>query len=223
MRFFVKVSLFVCFALTAFAQGERGTITGTVSDPAGAVVPAAAISAKNTETGATYNSETTATGNYTLNSLPPGLYDVTASAAGFSRSVEQGLRVNVAMTIRVDVVLKIGSATESITITDDALKRLVEPLRARTDAAIIITADHGNAEELLDPLTGGEDTQHSTRNVPAVFIAAGLEASAEKGKSLESLAQESPIGTLVDIAPSALYLLGIDKPNEMTGSRLITA
>jgi hypothetical protein len=120
MRYFVKLSLFVCLALTAFAQGDRGTITGTVSDPAGAVVPAAAISAKNTDTGATYDSVTTATGNFTLNSLPPGLYDVTVSAAGFSKSVQQGLRVNVAMTIRVDVVLKIGASTESITITGGA-------------------------------------------------------------------------------------------------------
>lgn len=111
---------------------------------------------------------------------------------------------------------------KSITITDEALKRLVEPLRARTDAVIIITADHGNAEELLDPLTGGEDTQHSTRNVPAIFIARGLEGAADHSKSLESLAQESPIGTLVDIAPSALYLLGVEKPTEMTGSRLVT-
>ena len=120
MRLFVKLSLFVCLALTAFAQGDRGTITGTVSDPAGAVVPAAAVSAKSTDTGAAYDTETTATGNFTLNSLPPGLYDVTVSAAGFSKSVEQGLRVNVAMTIRVDVVLKLGSSTESITVTGGA-------------------------------------------------------------------------------------------------------
>jgi len=120
MRLFVKLSLFVCLALTAFAQGDRGTITGTVSDPAGAVVPAAAVSAKSTDTGASYDTETTATGNFTLNSLPPGLYDVTVSAAGFSKSVEQGLRVNVAMTIRVDVVLKLGSSTESITVTGGA-------------------------------------------------------------------------------------------------------
>ena len=120
MRFIVKASLFVCFALTAFAQGDRGTITGTVSDPAGAVVPAAAVSARNTETGVTNETQTTATGNYTLNSLPPGLYDVTVSAAGFSKSVQAGLRVNVAMTIRVDVVLKLGASTESITVTGGA-------------------------------------------------------------------------------------------------------
>lgn len=140
--------------------------------------------------------------------------------------IDDNARLYVINVANPDMIAHTGNldaTIKSITITDDALKRLVEPLRARSDAAIIITADHGNAEELIDPLTGGEDTQHSTRNVPAVFIAAGLEASADANKNLESLAQESPIGTLVDIAPSVLYLLNIEKPNEMTGSRLITA
>ncbi len=117
----------------------------------------------------------------------------------------------------------LAASTQAMTITDDALKRMLEPIRARSDSAIIITADHGNAEELIDPLTGGEDTQHSTRNVPAIFIVPGLEHEQDLQRNLEALAQESPVGTLVDIAPSALYLLGIEQPKEMTGSRLITA
>jgi 2,3-bisphosphoglycerate-independent phosphoglycerate mutase len=114
------------------------------------------------------------------------------------------------------------ATVEAIEITDQCLKKLISPLLKREDTAIIITADHGNAEELLDPLTGGEDTQHSTRNVPAVFIAPSLAQKEDTGKTLESLAQEAPIGTLVDIAPSVLHLLGIEKPDEMTGSRLVS-
>jgi 2,3-bisphosphoglycerate-independent phosphoglycerate mutase len=114
------------------------------------------------------------------------------------------------------------ATVKAIHVTDDCLKQVVEPLRAHPDIAVIITADHGNAEELLDPLTKGEDTQHSTRNVPALFVSQSLEGKQDSGKSLEALAQEAPIGTLVDIAPTALYMLGIDKPIEMTGSRLIS-
>lgn len=55
-----------------FAQSDRGTITGTVSDPASAVVPNAAVVAKNTETGAVYQTVTTATGNFTLASSRRG-------------------------------------------------------------------------------------------------------------------------------------------------------
>ncbi len=115
------------------------------------------------------------------------------------------------------------STVKAIRVTDDCLKQIIEPLRSRPDTVVIVTADHGNAEELIDPLTKGEDTQHSTRNVPAIFIAQGLEDKQDSEKSLESLEQEAPIGTLVDIAPTALYLLGIEKPNEMTGSRLIVS
>lgn len=111
---------------------------------------------------------------------------------------------------------------KAIKITDDCIRQLVEGLSKIPNIAIIITADHGNAEELIDPLTGGEDTQHSTRNVPAIFIAQGLEGARDSGKSLELLSDEAPIGTLVDIAPTALSMLGIEKPVEMTGSRLVS-
>ena len=115
-----------------------------------------------------------------------------------------------------------NSTVKAIKVTDDSLKSLLkEILRDKTNAAVI-TADHGNAEELIDPLTGGKDTQHSTRNVPAIFIIPGLEKSEGSGKSLSTLAGEAPIGTLVDIAPSTLYLLGLEEAEEMTGSRLIS-
>ena len=117
MRSFVESLLLLCVALTAFAQGDRGTITGTVADPANAMVAGAVVSARNTETGAQYDTVTTATGNYTLSSLPAGVYEVIVSAPGFSKSVQQGLRVQVAMTIRVDVILKVGSTNESITVS----------------------------------------------------------------------------------------------------------
>ena len=114
-------------------------------------------------------------------------------------------------------------ATEkAITITDDCLKQMVDQLKDNEETAIIITADHGNAEELIDPLTKGEDTQHSTRNVPAIIITPALKGKGNAEASLESLAMESPVGSLVDIAPTVLYMLGIEKPAEMTGSRLIS-
>jgi 2,3-bisphosphoglycerate-independent phosphoglycerate mutase len=114
------------------------------------------------------------------------------------------------------------ATVKAMKITDDCLEELCKKLVADSDNVIIITGDHGNAEELFDPLTGGEDTQHSTRNVPAIFIGKGLEEAENSGKNLLQLAEEMPIGTLVDIAPSILYLLGVEKPKEMTGSRLIT-
>jgi hypothetical protein len=67
----------------AFAQTDRGTITGTVSDPAGAVVANAVVEAKNTESGITFQAGTSATGNYTLAQVRVGTYEVNATSAGF--------------------------------------------------------------------------------------------------------------------------------------------
>lgn len=134
-------------------------------------------------------------------------------------------RLHVVNFANPDMIAHTGhfnASVEAIRVTDECLKQVIEPLRTNSDVALIITADHGNAEELLDPLTLGEDTQHSTRNVPAVFIAQTLEGKQNSGKSLEALVQEAPVGTLVDIAPTVLYLMGIGQPKEMTGSRLIS-
>jgi hypothetical protein len=116
MRIVSTTILFLATAAAAFAQSDRGTLTGTVTDPAGAVVPAAKVTAKNSETGAVSSTITTDTGNYTLPSLPIGSYELTVEAAGFNKSTQTGLRLQVAQTARVDVELRVGSSTESVTV-----------------------------------------------------------------------------------------------------------
>lgn len=100
----------------AFAQTDRGTITGTISDPAGAVIAAATIEAKNVDTGALYPTASSGTGNYTIAQLPAGTYDLSVTVPGFKKYVRQGLRVEVAANDRIDVTLEVGSNTESITV-----------------------------------------------------------------------------------------------------------
>jgi len=68
-----------------FAQSDRGTITGTVSDPAGAVVAGANVQAKNIETGVVFDTVTSATGNYTIGQLPVGSYEVDVTVQGFKK------------------------------------------------------------------------------------------------------------------------------------------
>src|SRR5215470_2145385 len=110
----------LALALPALAQSDRGTITGTVSDPAGALVPSAAVEIRNVETGAVYQAGTSATGNYTLAQLPAGQYELTVAVPGFKKFVRKSVTVNVAETYRVDVVLEVGSNTESVTVTEAA-------------------------------------------------------------------------------------------------------
>src|SRR5580704_13703874 len=118
LRAIVVCSLFA--AMVGFAQSDRGTITGTVSDPAGAVVANAPITAKNTGTGVEYSSATSATGNYTLLQLPPGSYQVNVTVPGFKKYSRSGLTVEVAQTLRIDISLEVGSASESVTVNESA-------------------------------------------------------------------------------------------------------
>src|ERR1700758_2104433 len=112
--------LLFTLALAAFAQSDRGTITGTIADPAGAVVANAPVQIKNIETGAVYQAASSATGNYTLSQLPAGQYEMTVTVAGFKKSVRQGVTVDVSQTYRVDVTLEVGSNAESVTVTEAA-------------------------------------------------------------------------------------------------------
>jgi Carboxypeptidase regulatory-like domain len=116
--FLLSAGLSFLFALSIFAQSDRGTITGTVSDPAGAVVAGAQIEARHVDSGTTYNVASTGTGNFTLAQLPIGNYELTVTVTGFKKFVRQNLTVGVASTSRVDVVLQVGATTESITVSE---------------------------------------------------------------------------------------------------------
>ena len=101
-----------------FASGPTGSITGTVTDPSGAVVPKARITVLNEATNAIRNAETNADGDFTVALLPPGRYRVMAENAGFRRSVLGDVTVDVDQTVRVDFALEIGAATEEVRVKE---------------------------------------------------------------------------------------------------------
>ncbi len=117
LRFLAAIFL---FALTALAQSDRGTITGTIVDPAGAVIPNASIEARNVDTGTVFPVASSGTGNYTIPELPAGTYEVDVTVSGFKKYIRPGLIVQAAQTIRVDVTLQVGNATESVTVNEEA-------------------------------------------------------------------------------------------------------
>ena len=129
------------------AQSDRGTVTGTVIDAAGAVIPGAALTLINTATGSVYTTVTTETGNYTVPSLPVGTYNLTASKPGFNKYVQEGIQVQVAVSLRIDVALQVGSSVESVTVTASAPLLKTES----AEQSFNITGDQVNAM----PLTQG--------------------------------------------------------------------
>ena len=119
MRLFGVSALLLACVSAGLAQTDRGTITGTISDPAGAVVPSANIEVKNSDTGAVFAGGTSATGNYVV-AVPAGRYELSVTVPGFKKYVRQNLQVTVATDVRQDVTLEVGSATESVTVEEAA-------------------------------------------------------------------------------------------------------
>lgn len=119
-RRFIKRLPFLCFltaivlicAAIAPAQEFRGTITGNVADPNGALVAGATVTVKNAETNISSTVVTNDQGSYTVRFLVPGKYTVSATAAGFKTSTIENVEVRVDDRLTVDVKLQVGTSAE---------------------------------------------------------------------------------------------------------------
>jgi len=126
MKTYTSLALFLCSMTALFAQSDRGVITGTVSDSTGALIPGARIVLTNTNTGANSDTVTTGTGNYTLLSLSAGTYSLKVSHPGFGLYEQAKIQVQVAVTTRVEIVLAIGSAAETIRVNAESTQLRTE-------------------------------------------------------------------------------------------------
>jgi 2,3-bisphosphoglycerate-independent phosphoglycerate mutase len=100
------------------------------------------------------------------------------------------------------------AAIKAVEAVDRQLTRVYQAVRER-NAIWIITADHGNCETMVDPVTGEPHTAHTTNPVPLIYVA-------EEAKNFSLRAD----GSLRDISPTLLSLLHLDLPQEMTGRDL---
>src|ERR1700682_1095174 len=114
----VLLSTSVC-ALPSLGQSDRGSITGTVTDPSGGVVANASVSATNSRTGEVRETTTTGEGSYTFSELPAAPYGITVDVAGF-KTATQNVILPVQETLRVDFHLVVGAKGESVTVTSEA-------------------------------------------------------------------------------------------------------
>src|SRR5215204_7226731 len=106
------------------AQVLYGSLTGNVTDSAGASVPGATVSAVNTATNVSKETTTNGEGIYQFSDLLPGVYKVTVSGTGFSTSVSEGVNVEVNNVRRVDVSLQPGGVSDTVTVNADTLAAL---------------------------------------------------------------------------------------------------
>ncbi len=116
----VLLIMLVCLAAPAFAQGDRGAITGVITDATGAVVPNVQVTATHLATHTTFKAVTTSVGVYRIPYLPPGDYEVSAALKGFKTAVVSQVVVAVATVVTADLKLELGATTESVTVSAQA-------------------------------------------------------------------------------------------------------
>src|SRR5450759_4437811 len=120
MRNSTSVRSIVFISLLAFgpawAQVSTSSITGLVTDSSGAAMPGASVQAKNEDTGVMHEGTTTATGNYSFASLPPGPYTITVSKPGFQTFSGVHNVLTVGEPLVVDASLRVGATNETVQV-----------------------------------------------------------------------------------------------------------
>src|SRR5882757_617365 len=136
----------LCLSIPLRAQVAGGTLSGTITDASGAVVPNAEVMIKNTATGITKTVTTGTEGFYTAPNLLPGDYEVAVSAAGFNAGIKKGIVINVGSQPVFNLVLEIGVVVNRVDVTTDA------PTVQLTSSGISATVNATTVREL--PLNG---------------------------------------------------------------------
>jgi hypothetical protein len=149
----LSFALAVCILFTSQlrAQVAGATLSGTVNDPSGAVVPNAQVSAKNTATGVARAVTTDSAGFYSIPNLLPGAYEVTITATGFSTTVQSSIELAVGAQQQLNIPMKIGETTQKVQVTEAA------PAVQLTSSTLSGEVESQTVREL--PLNGRDWTQ----------------------------------------------------------------
>ena len=135
----------------------------------------------------------------------PGITDVLCKAIG--EKSHDFILCNYANADMVGHSGSIAATIKAVETVDECLARIMKAAE-QSGFRLIITADHGNAEMMIDPETGGPHTAHTTSPVPLVVVGDDELSSLRSG------------GALCDVGPTILTMLGIEQPSEMTGKTL---
>jgi len=115
------LSVLVLTSVGAWAQQATGTISGTISDAQGAVVPGAAVEVRNVATNAGFETKSNDTGFFTAPNLAVGEYVINVSATGFKKFVRSGVTLQVGQNAQVNVTLDVGQVAETVEVRADAM------------------------------------------------------------------------------------------------------
>ena len=168
-----NIAVFFCFVLfilaLPLAEGQKttGTITGTVTDPSGAVLSGASVKLTNVGTGAERAAKTNTQGSFTFPELPAGTYTITVNNSGFKQSVQQNVELHVADITNVNVRMEVGTSTETVTVE-------TSPINVETQSGDVSNVMLGNQVREL-PLNGRNFVQLTTL-VPGAAVGENFDA-----------------------------------------------
>jgi hypothetical protein len=162
----ISVSFFgLCMALQVWSADVTARIRGTVTDPSGAVVPNAELTATNIQTGVAYTAKTQSTGNYELLNLPVGTYTLAATAPAFQTFSASGIKLNIDQLYVQDIRLGVGSTSERVEVIANAVQ---------VDSTNMQLGNLVEAQQIVDlPLIGRNWTQLE-------LLQPGIQASSDR-------------------------------------------
>jgi hypothetical protein len=118
-----------------FAQGDRGTFVGTITDATGAVVPGARISVTHASTNVSTSAASAESGDFSAVSLPVGIYTIRVEKEGFKPSVRNGVTLAASATVRVDFKLEVGTAQQTVEVNADVEQLMTENAKTNVNVS----------------------------------------------------------------------------------------
>ena len=120
MKSVLYLAVVLLLAMPVSAQNNTGSLEGTVTDPSGAAISGATITAKNADTQLSFAGNSSSAGVFSLPNLPPGTYSVTADFAGMKQYIQNGVTITVGTTITINISMQIGDRTQTVVVNANA-------------------------------------------------------------------------------------------------------
>ena len=167
-RTLIPSLLLFAVAPWAFGQGERATITGTVTDSTKATVPDATVTIRNVATNVVTHTTTNSAGLYFINSIPPGTYELTIEKKGFRTSKVDQIPLTTGLAATQDVVLEVGTVQQAVEVSATAVQLEAQS----TDLNSVLTT-----RAVADLPILGRDPLSFSAVVPGVIPTQGQQSS----------------------------------------------
>jgi hypothetical protein len=194
-------AVLLCCLPSAFAQlGGKGEVKGTVKDAMGAVVPNATLTATENSTGVHVVRKTNSAGDYDLSPLDPGIYTIVVTAAGFETETQIDVHVNALEIQDYNPVLRVGAATENITVTS-------APLMLETSNATLGATMENDMYSALPLQMGGYGQPDQRRATDFAYLMPGVQGNETNGNATTNTGVVNGSGSRG--AATAVYIDGV--------------